>query len=69
MGRSFLEPCEQWIEGGNLIEAAATLGTVAEVGRNPGQLESREAAKGKRTELFSTRVSRRILGHGKPARG
>ena len=55
-GGALLEPRQQTIVGGQLIDAAATLRTVAEVGRDAGQLRLRESAKGQRTQLFGSRV-------------
>jgi hypothetical protein len=44
-----LEPRQQRIGSGQFVDAAATLGTIAEVGRGARQLRLGEPAKGQRT--------------------
>ena len=56
------------IVGGQLIDAAATRRTVAEVGGDVGQLRLGELAQGQRTQRFVARMVQRGLGHDKPVR-
>jgi hypothetical protein len=48
-GSALLEPRQQGIGGGRLIDAAAALNTVAEVSRDTSQVRLREPTKGQRT--------------------
>ena len=57
---ALLEPRQQWIVGGQLIDATATRGTVAEVGRDAGQLRLRELAQ----ETAHAALRRRVVQRG-----
>jgi hypothetical protein len=67
-GIAVLESRQQRIVGGELIDAAATLGTVGEVGTDVDQFCLGEPAQGQRTQRFFTRMIQRGLGHDKPVR-
>jgi hypothetical protein len=62
----FLQPRLEGIGGGQLIDAATTFGTVAEVGRDASERRIPELTQRQRTQLFGGRVGRRRLEHGKP---
>jgi hypothetical protein len=62
------ESCQQRIVSGELIDAAATLGTVGEMGPEVEQFRLGELAQGQRTQRFVTWMIQRGLGHHKPVR-
>ena len=66
-GSALLEPRQQRIGGGQSIDAATTVGTVAEVGEDAGLVRLREPAQRECTQLLVTRVGQRGLGHRKPS--
>src|SRR5262249_12014166 len=65
-GSVLLEPGQQPIVGDQLIDAAATLLTAAEVGGDLGEFPLGELAQGQRTQPFVARMVQRGLGHDKP---
>ena len=64
-GGVLLQPRQERIFGSDLIDHAATRGTVAEVGRDAGQLSRCELTQRQRKQLFGGRMIQRCLGHGK----
>lgn len=65
-GISLLESRQQRIVGGELIDAAVTLWTIGEMGRDVGQLFLRELFLGQLTQRFVTWMLRLGLGHDMP---
>jgi hypothetical protein len=65
-GSALLEPRQQPIVGGQLIDAVTTRRAVAEMGGDVGELRIGELAQGQRTQRFVTWVVQLGLGHDKP---
>jgi hypothetical protein len=51
-----LKPCQERIGGGQLIDAAATRRTFAEVGHDTGQFRVGEPTQRERMQFFVSRV-------------
>ena len=66
VGRGLLEPRQQPIVAGQLIYAAATRRTLAEVGGDVVKLRLGELAQGQRTERIVVRMVQWGLGNDKP---
>jgi hypothetical protein len=67
-GIAVLESRQQRIVGRELIDAAATLGTVGEVGTDVDQFLLGELAQRQCTQRFLTRMIQHGLAHDKPVR-
>src|SRR5262249_9520147 len=66
--RVLLEPLDQWVDDSQPVDAIATLGTIAEVGGDTGQVRITEPAQGQRKQFLVGRVGGWKLGHGNPSR-